>query len=193
VQGFPQYITGPGASLWRIHGSSFGPWFFRNDGLFRFDLTGRPGWGTCYFAEAPLGAFVETLQGFRTVPLPRRELAARRLFQYHVKHALVFADVTGNDAARFGLDASIAGSSPGDYDASQRFASDAFDEGFSGVRYRVRHDLRQTSIGIALFGPQGAQPDDLLEGEDDEIEEALVAEACREAAFRTPGPLLDGR
>jgi hypothetical protein len=103
----------------------------------------------------------------------------------------VFADLTGNEAARFGLDASVSASSAGDYSASQTLATEAFDEGFAGVRYRVRHDLSQGMIGVALFGPAGAQPEDLLKGEDRELDEALLARACSEAAFRTQGPLLD--
>lgn len=191
MQGFPQYVVAPGRALFRIHGSRFGPWYFRSDGLFRFDLIDRPGWGTCYFAEDPLGAFVEVLQGFRNVSLPRAELQARALYRYAVEHTLVLADVTQQAAGRFGLDISISGGSPAGYDASQSFARDAFDAGFAGIRYRVRHDLEQKLTGIALFGPDGAQPNDLLTGDVTELDEHLMARACDCASFRTRGPLLD--
>jgi hypothetical protein len=191
MRGFPQYVISPGAQLWRIHGSRHGPWYFRSDGLFRFDLIGRQAVGTCYFAEDPLGAFVETLQSFRTVAVPRAELDSRVLFAYCVEHAVVVADVTHPEAARYGLDASISASTPRDYGASQAFALKAFDAGFAGVRYSVRHDPGQQLKGIALFGPDGAQPDDLLTGTSGKLDETLVARACAEASFRTPGPLLD--
>lgn len=191
MRGFPQHVIAPGEKLWRIHGTRYGPWFFRSDGVFRFDLVGRSDWGTCYFAEDPLGAFVEALQGFRSVSLPRAELRARRLYSYSVEHALVLADVTQRDAAEYGLDISISGSTPSDYGTSQRFALDAFDAGFAGIRYRVRHDLRQELTSVALFGPSGPQPDDLLTGTSGELDEQLMARACDEASFRTQGPLLD--
>jgi hypothetical protein len=191
MAGFPQHVIGPGHTLWRIHGSTHGPWFFRDDGLFRFDLRGRPGWGTCYFAEDPLGAFVETLQNFRTVPLPRAELVNRKVYAYDVGHALVLADVTTNQAGGFGVDASASASSGGYYAGSQALAVGFFDAGFAGIRYRVRHDLSQDLIGIALFGPAGPQPDNLLDGQDHDIGEALVTRACKETYFRTQGPLLD--
>ena len=191
LRGFPQHVVMPGAKLWRIHSARLGPWFFRSDGTYRFDLVGRSGWGTCYFAEDPLGAFVETLQGFTTVVLPRAELSARSLFAYEVEHALVVADVTQPPAARYGVDASIGGSSTGDYIASQGLAMDVFEAGFAGVRYFVRHDLEQRLTGIALFGPEGAQPDDLLAGSGSPIDESLLARACQEAVFRSQGPLLD--
>lgn len=191
LRGFPQHVLGPGCRLYRIHHTSHGPWFFHDDGLFRFDLRERPGWGTCYLAETPLGAFVESLQHFRTASLPRAELAARKLYTYEVNHALVFADITATEATRFGIDASAFAGPSGNYGASQMLATHMFDGEFSGIRYRLRNDLGQQLIGVALFGPAGAQPDDLLDGEDNDIDEELLALACREAAFRTRGPLLD--
>jgi hypothetical protein len=103
----------------------------------------------------------------------------------------VLADVTEEMAARYGIDASIGASTPADYNASQEFAEKCFDAGFAGVRYLVRHDPRQDLWGVALFGPDGAQPDDLLPGADEELDEMLVGRACDVAKFRTRGPLLD--
>lgn len=191
LTGFPQHVVRPGATLYRIHGNKFGPWFFRTDGNFRFDLVDSAGWGTCYFAEDPVGAFVEALQGFRAVTLPRGELTARRLFEYRVRHALVLADVTTQVAASWGFDASISASTPLDYDASQRFAAQAYRAGFAGIRYRTRHDIEQDHHSVALFGPAGPQPDDLLEGTASNLDEPLLARACEEMFFRARGPLLD--
>lgn len=191
MNNFPQYVVGHGSLLYRIHRASNGPWYFRDDGLFRFDLTDRAGYGTCYFADSPLGAFVETLQSFRNVSLPRSEIAGRRLFGVRVDYAFVLADLTDNAAGRYGLDAAIGASTAGDYARSQSFATAAFDAGFAGVRYLVRNDLEQQLVGVALFGPVGAHTDDLLPGEDEAIGEDLVANACRDLYFRTRGPLLD--
>lgn len=190
MQHFPQHVIEYGSNLWRIHGKARSPWFFRADGTFRFDLCDRPGFGTCYFAEAPLGAFVEALQSFRSVSLPRGELAARRLFRLPVAHAVVVADVTAPQAGSFGVDASIGAGRRGDYSESQSLATKIFDAGFAGIRYFVRNDPSQTLRGVALFGPAGPH-DDLLDGNDLPIEEALVARACAEQSFRTRGPLLD--
>jgi RES domain len=192
MRGFPQCTIVPDTTLWRIHRARHDVWYFRNDGVFRFDLVGNPQHGTCYFAEDPLGAFVETLQNFRGIPLPRIELVARKLFSVEFRLALTLADLTDNAAANFDLDASIFAGSPEDYSASQEFARDAYDAGFAGVRYRVRHDMRQDLIGVALFGPLGAHSGAALPpGTDEDIPESVVASACTDIGFRVRGPLLE--
>jgi hypothetical protein len=193
MEGFPQHTVAPGSELWRIHRAGKSPWFFRNDGRFRFDLVGNAQYGTCYFAEKPLGAFVETLQGFRAVPVPRPELTERRLLKLELEHALSLADTTSNSAARFGLDASIAAGSPDDYSRSQKFAQRAYEAGFAGVRYRVRNDLEQTLVGVALFGPVGSHEaiPPMPPGVSEDIPESVVNEACEALDFRVRGPLLE--
>ncbi|MDW5594228.1 RES family NAD+ phosphorylase [Conexibacter stalactiti] len=191
MNNFPQHVVDHGSLLYRIHHAANGAWFFRADGLFRFDLTDRPGHGTCYFAESPLGAFVETLQSFRSISLPRAEIAGRRLFAVKADFALVLADVTDNAAGRYGIDASVGASSASDYAHSQALATRAFDAGFAGIRYHVRNDLSQRLVGVALFGPTGPHGDDLWPGDDQAIGEEIVALACRDLYFRTRGPLLD--
>jgi RES domain len=192
MRGFPQHDVAPGSLLWRIHGAEREPWFFRNDGLFRFDLLGNPDHGTCYFAEQPLGAFVETLQNFRTVPLPRSELDERRLFKLELANALSLADLTHNRAGSFEVDASLAAGPGHDYGPSQDFAAQAYRSGFAGIRYRVRHDLEQHLLGVALFGPLGSHAGDALmvPGISEEIPETVVEEACG-IGFRVRGPLLE--
>jgi RES domain len=193
MEGFPQYTLAPGDELWRIHKEGMSPWFFRNNGRFRFDLVENPAYGTCYFAEEPLGAFVETLQGFRTVPMPRVELVQRRLFHLEVSYPLTLADTTHNAAARFGIDGSIAAGAAGHYGRSQAFAKRALDAGFAGVRYRVRNDMTQNLLGIALFGPLGSHEPipPMPAGVSDAIPESLVSEACQTLQFRVRGPLLE--
>jgi hypothetical protein len=191
MRGFPQHILAPEDELYRIHRAANGPWYFRNDGSFRFDLIGNPRHGTCYFAEHPLGAFVETLQSFRAVPIPREELDDRKLFKVKFDHTLSIADVTKNAAGSFQLDASISAGAPSDYQPSQEFANRAYAAGFAGVRFRVRHDLEQELIGIALFGPLGDPADAVPMGTSTEIPQSLVQAACSEIGFMVRGPLLE--
>jgi hypothetical protein len=190
--GFPQWTIPPGTSLYRIHREGNGVWFFGNADEYRFDLRGEPTHGTCYFAEAPLGAFVETLQNFRGVAVPRAEIAGRRLFTMAFTQPLTLADLTHNKAADFGLDASIFAGAADDYHQSQDFALRAFANGYAGIRYRVRHDMKQDLIGVALFGPAGPQLDaDMPDGSDDEIPESVISDACIDVGFRVRGPLLE--
>jgi RES domain-containing protein len=192
VQGFPQWTIPPGTPLYRIHRAVNGVWFFGNADDYRFDLTGSPSHGTCYFAEEPLGAFVETLQSFRGTALPRPELAARRMFTVAFDQPLTLADVTHNDAGSFGLDASIFAGTADRYDAGQAFALRAFASGYAGVRYRVRHDMSQDLLGVALFGPAGSHIDaDMPTGTDEDIPESVINDACIDIGFRVRGPLLE--
>lgn len=193
IRNFPRLTIPPGSELWRIHRVGLDPWYFRNDGLFRFDLVGNPVHGTCYLAADPLGAFAETLQNFRAIPIPRAELAERRLFRANISHALSLADLTHNDASAFEIDASISAGSPEDYKSSQELAAALYRVGFAGIRYRVRNDLEQDLIGVALFGPVGAQKAvaPMPAGVSTPIPEKVVSDACDRLNFRVRGPLLE--
>lgn len=192
MAGFPQYALRPDHVLWRIHSTAWGPWHFRTDGRFRFDLVGNTEHGTCYFSDAALGAFVEAFQSFRGAKLSRAEIDARRLFSVTFGATLTLADTTVGAGAHFGLDGAIGASSSGDYARSQEFARDAYEAGFSGVRYRVRNDLEQMLYGIALFGPLTSRSTGTLpSGTSDRVSEEVIADACQSHGFRVSGPLLD--
>ena len=94
--------------MFRIHRRGFSPWWFSNDGSQRFDVP-TP-YGTCYFAEHDLGAFVETLG--RLVVILRSDITERRLAQVTITHNLHFADCTARSAAAFGVTATTSAGYP---------------------------------------------------------------------------------
>lgn len=152
LSGFPARTWKAGRPLWRIHRSTRGAWWFSDDGTGRFDPVRAGGLGACYFAQDPLGAFVEV---FRTrIELDQDDVDERRLARVELNHDLRLADLTSRRALRFGVTAEIGAG--GDYDASQRLAAGLAAAGYDGIRWWVRHDPRQQLAGIAIFGPAGA-------------------------------------
>ncbi|MEN3281436.1 MAG: hypothetical protein V7607_2576 [Solirubrobacteraceae bacterium] len=189
--GYPQHALTPSATLYRIHSSAYGPWRFSKSGASRFDLTdGEVALGTCYLAETTMAAFVEVFRDFIGRPLSRRELEQRRLFSVSLPSVASLADVTLPAAQEFGLDASISAGTEGDYSAAQQFAHHCVSAGFAGIRYRVRHDLEQNLVGIALFGPALGTPH-INGGRSQPIPDELLAEAATKFGFRFLGPLLE--
>ncbi|HEY5709340.1 MAG TPA: RES family NAD+ phosphorylase [Solirubrobacterales bacterium] len=143
----------PGQRLYRIHRAAHGPWFFSGDGNGRFDpaTTGR---GACYLAEAALGAWIET---FRTsMTIAEDDVSSRVLSSIELDRPFELADLSHRRALAAGATAAVM--SGEDYDPCHATA-----DGLQGVRdgilWRVRHDLGQRLLGVALFGPAGAQPD----------------------------------
>lgn len=137
--------------LWRIHRSDRDHLWFSSDGSGRFDLAGVSGRGTCYLAEHPLGAFVET---FRDLPLvSRRVVRARALTAVTLPVDLVLADCTSSRARAFGITGAIH--SGEDYERTGAWARAFAQQGFDGVRYLVSHDPAQRLAGVALFGRAG--------------------------------------
>lgn len=180
----------PEQPVHRIHRQAHGPWWFNRSGDYRFDITDPrlADLGTCYFAEDPLGAFVEVFSGFRL--LPQVELRSRRLFTVSIPAALSLADLCSDSISNFDLDASIASSSEGDYSASQEFAVECARAGFGGVRYHVRHSISNRLVGIALFGPV-AELVNPPAGTRNAIPDDVVVAAARRYGFRLAGPFLD--
>ncbi|MBA2637426.1 MAG: RES domain-containing protein [Solirubrobacterales bacterium] len=116
----------------------------------RVRLTLRADWGACYWAEDPLGAFVEV---FRTrLLLTDDDIDARELTTITIGEPLELADLTKRAALAAGVTADLVHGA--DYTGVQMLASDVV-ELRQGVRWRVRHDLEQELIGVALFGRLG--------------------------------------
>lgn len=150
AKGFPQRTLRGGRQIFRIHRAENSGWWFSADGRGRFDPVGTDK-GVCYFAEQPLGAWVEV---FRKQMLLRDvALVERALLSVELGHDVRLADITSRRALKFGATASL-GADP-DYSSSQAFAMDAVQAGFGGIRYLVRHDPAQKLYGIALFGEAG--------------------------------------
>jgi hypothetical protein len=136
--------------LYRIHRLDRGPWFFDDSPLGRFNPVGAPGRGACYWAEDPLGAWVES---FRTaIILGTEDVECRRLSTITLTDKIVVRDLSARRALAAGVTGAIT--SGADYTASQQLAGAL--QGLSpGIRWRTRHDLGQKLIAVAVFGPAG--------------------------------------
>ncbi|HET6550793.1 MAG TPA: RES family NAD+ phosphorylase [Solirubrobacter sp.] len=182
LRGFPVRILRGDRAIFRIHKAARGPWWFSDDGSGRFD-PGGTGHGACYFAERPIGAWIEVFR--KRMLLAEEEILARALFTVQLSRDLRLADVTSRRALKFGVTASVGAGET--YHAGQRFAADALAASFDGVRYLVRHDPAQKLYGYAIFGPAGApDPHDPLwpAGSDTTIPDALVDDAQRIFHYR---------
>jgi RES domain len=166
--GFPEKRIEVRGELVRIHRVGHDPWFFDSSPHGRFNLTDVDDHGTCYFAEEPLGAFVETFRDFALID--EEMVAERLLYCFALRNPLHLADCTSREVLKYGITAEIGSSE--DYDRTQAWAMRLFDAGFGGVRYWVRHDPAQELAGVAVFGSNrltGASesdipiPDDLRE------------------------------
>jgi hypothetical protein len=147
---FPQRTLRGDRQIYRIHRADTTGWWFSSDGTGRFDPVGA-GEGACYFAEDPLGAWIEVFR--RQMLLRDVVLNDRALLSVALGRGVRLADLTSRRALQFGITASL-GADP-DYSSSQAFAVEALRAGFGGIRYFVRHDPAQKLFGVALFGEAG--------------------------------------
>lgn len=138
-------------AIYRIHRVANLGWWFSSDGSGRFDPVST-GLGACYFAEQPLGAWVEVFR--KRMLLAEAEMRERSLMSVVLGRPVTFADLTSRRALAFGHTAALG--TADDYGDSQAFAAEAQRAGFDGVRYWVQHDPRQTLHGLAIFGDAGA-------------------------------------
>jgi hypothetical protein len=147
----PHKTLRAGTRLYRIHRRAFGPWYFDGSGDGRFDPVGTPDRGACYWAEEPLGAWVEV---FRTrMILTPDDVDERRLSVLTLRDALRVPDLSSRKALMAGVTAALTAGA--EYGPAHELA-DALQGREDGVRWRLRYDLEQQLIGIALFGQEGA-------------------------------------
>lgn len=179
VARLPRRTLKTGTTLHRIHRADRGPWFFDRSPHGRFNPTGTPDRGACYWAEKPIGAWIEA---FRTMlTLTEEDLAGRVLSTMTLKSNLVVSDLTVKRALAAGVTASITAGA--DYAAPQALA-DALQGVTDGVRWRLRHDLTQRLVGVALFEPEGAASPGLPPPSTEPIPENVVDEARRIFGYR---------
>jgi hypothetical protein len=146
---FPAFGVDRRRSLYRIHRSGVGPWWFSGDGSGRFDL--RDGRGSCYLAVTPVGAFIEVFR-VATV-IPEAEVEVRSLSSVVPSTRARLADCTVSAARKFGITGAIH--TQPDYTVPQIWAEAFAAAGFGGIRYRVSHDPSQRELGAVLFGDAG--------------------------------------
>jgi RES domain-containing protein len=183
LEGFPRRTLRADATIYRIHRSSNAPCWFSSDGRGRFDPVGS-GLGACYFADQPLGAWIEVFR--KRMLLSEDEVLARSLYGAQLGRDLRLADVTSRRALQFGVSASIGADE--DYRQSHSFAVAALAAGFAGIRYFVGHDPAQRLYGVALFGETAATAAIADRAgssfSDDPIPDEVVQEARREFRYR---------
>lgn len=148
---FPAFGVDRRRSLYRIHRTDAGPWWFSGDGSGRFDL--RDGRGSCYLAATPVGAFIEVFR-VATV-IPEAEVEARSLSSLVPPTRTRLADCTVSAARKFGITGAIH--TQPDYTVPMVWAEAFAAAGFGGIRYRVSHDPAQRELGVVLFGDAGEQ------------------------------------
>lgn len=141
-----------GTQLYRIHRASNGAWHFDETSDGRFNPVGS-GLGASYWAEAPLGAFVEV---FRTrMRLTEDDIQLRCLTEATLVTPVKVADLTARAALAAGFATEVTHGA--DYEPAQGIAGQLVGA-VGGVRWRLRHDLAQQLIGVALFGSAGDRP-----------------------------------
>lgn len=181
LEGFPAYVLPVGASLYRAHRAHRSPWWSSSDGSGRFDLP-LPA-GTCYMAEEPLAALLETARGLTL--LSEEFLAGRRLFSVSLPAPFRLADLTAPAAYGFGVTAELSATT--DYTAPRAWAQALRRAGFDGIRYHVRHDPRSMLTGTALFGRAG-RAKNAPRGRSHELPAHLLL-AAAPFGIRVAGPL----
>jgi hypothetical protein len=178
VERLPHRTLPAGTELYRIHGADLAPWYFSSDARGRFNPIGTPGRGACYWAETPVGAWIES---FRTLMTwAAEDVAERALSTVSLRDALVVCDLTVKKALAAGVTVALSGGE--DYRVPQALA-DALQGKTDGVRYRLRHDLSGTHIGIAWFGDAGVPSRPAAPTRTGEIPEALIDQARREFGY----------
>ena len=150
----PERRLGAGTKLYRLYRQTTGtPWHFASGGEGRFDPTGASGVGICYWAEDPLGAWVEVYRT-KTI-LTQAEVDERRLATLTIAEETTVIDLTLRKGLAAGVTATLATGS--DYSDSQALATSVAPR-VDGIRWRARHDLAQKLISVGLFGPEGPRP-----------------------------------
>ncbi len=153
VARLPRRELAAGTRLFRIHPAGVGPWLFSGDKLGRFNPVAVAATGASYWAEDPLGAWVEK---FRTrMDLSETEVRLQAVSVCELASAIEVVDLTDRRSLAAGV--TMAVTTGADYTVSQEIAS-GMPRAASGVRWRVRHDPAQQLIGVVLLGPRGAQP-----------------------------------
>ena len=150
----PERRLGAGAKLYRLYRQATGtPWYFTSGGEGRFDPIGAKGVGICYWAEDPLGAWVEVYRTKTTIT--QAEVDERRLATLVLAEETAVIDLTQRKGLAAGVTAALTAGH--DYSGSQALAASVAPR-VGGIRWRARHDLAQKSISVGLFGPEGPRP-----------------------------------
>lgn len=89
------------------------------------------------------------------ITIAEGDVSQRLLATVELDRPIVVADLTNRQALQAGVTAALTAGA--DYDECHQVADQAQGR-LEGIRWRVRHDMEQAMIGVALFGPAGPQP-----------------------------------
>lgn len=170
---FPSRTTGEHHPYARIHAAVYEPYWFCDCGQHRFDPPpgSKAGFGTCYLAGHPIGAFVER---YGDLSFVSRERVDADLLATVVLPATNLADVTNRQALRWGVTGEL---SAGDYPTAQLWAERLFQAGFGGIWYTAKHDPAGDLHSIALFNKPGLQEGAFVDIWSDRIPRAVINQA----------------
>lgn len=150
---FP-YKNRAGIEMWRICRAKYvdNPWFFASTDDGRFNLI-EP-YGTCYWAEDPIGAALETfLRGSATGGVVSEDFVASRRLVRTQCPSKQMADLNNRLARRYHVTLELCALPP-PYGLTRRWATAFHAAGFDGIRWSLRHDPAATR-GLAFFGRAG--------------------------------------
>lgn len=146
-------------SYFRVHLAVNDARFFGMTGLNRWDdPRGSDGeFGTCYLAQSQVGAFLETLGGFR--PLPQELVDERQMSELQLHYGGRVADVTHESVVgEYGIFGDLSADSG--RKLTQQWALALWRAGFGGVQYLAHHHPGFSERAIALFGRPGVHSPD---------------------------------
>lgn len=190
---FPAIEAGPQSTWYRLFrafdartGARREPLLFSASGQGRFDPPGtgqapaaHPPYGTCYFGESLMAAYVEKFGDFGV--LQRAQVQAFQVIAVQSPdRPRRLADVSdGRVLGQFGLTKEVCDTD--DYGGPQDWSLALFQAGFDGIAYAPKHDPVGDLRTIALFGPPGpaevAQVG-LSRSEEGPIPESAIGEAA---------------
>jgi hypothetical protein len=178
-----EHVAPRNTPLYRVHYIGLELHFSTGGG--RFDITDGSGFGTCYIAEEPLGAFVESLGRIKV--RTKSDIAERQLSTLKFERDLRLFDVTArrNRWVYDGWDLNADIAAGDDYRRSQQFASIVAEEGLDGIYYAARHDPAHSFRSLAIFGTAGGTIESAgVSIKTDNIPEWLVQSASHEFGFQ---------
>ena len=179
VARLPRRTLRAGTTLYRVHRVDRDPWFLDRSPHGRFNPTGRADRGASYWAEKPIGAWIESLRTVMT--LSDGDVENRALSAVTLTRDVLVSDLTVKGALAAGATAAITAGA--DYTPAQALG-DALQDVTDGVRWRLRHDLTQRLVGVALFGQAGSDRATPGKPSTHPIPDSLIEEAHRLFGYR---------
>lgn len=145
---FPTMVINAGTEVWRVHRVENGPWWFHRGGRFGLDSPR----GTCYVATDPMTAISEAL--VRGNPIVQESiLEAYCIRRLPIPRRILAANLKDRKAGRYKVTRNFGTEEP--YDRTQEWARIFVELRLGGINYWPRHDLKDDTSSLAIFGSVG--------------------------------------